>query len=425
MYGDTNKYFKGGEPTWANACVGENGEPSYAEYSSGYSKAANVLLDAVISDEGVHLWVDDFIYPICFNFRHSIELRLKDICQNYIREIFIIKNKGFEFNHSGTHDIGKIWGFVKTNAIAVDRSTINYIEKVDEFIVELSCIDATGQVFRYPYSNESEKHLIKESTINVILLKEQFNMVEGVLKEFSDFMSEALDDYAFGYFSDDLSRNDLIDIAKSLPTRGAWREPLFLQVKNELKSKYALSNRSFSRAIEFIENTHDLARMIELELPLYGSDKDSVKLAFVMSKFYLDYRNASGLAAENGIITVGPEDFNVLAQSIRKGSKRVEIIMNRCDGKLSSESISGIRALYYSDGNKSKEYQRTYELFNSAGSEIKDLVHVIKKNDFPFKVVRNLFCLGQLHLADELKSKFTFHPTSKSTLERLRQSLYR
>ena len=76
MSEEGNKYFKGGEPTWANACVGENGNPSYTEYYKGYSKAANVLLDAVISDKGVRLWLDDFIYPICFNFRHSIEFIL-------------------------------------------------------------------------------------------------------------------------------------------------------------------------------------------------------------------------------------------------------------------------------------------------------------------------------------------------------------
>ena len=40
-----NKTFTGSGPTWANACVGDNGQPNYIEYSKGYSKAANLLLN--------------------------------------------------------------------------------------------------------------------------------------------------------------------------------------------------------------------------------------------------------------------------------------------------------------------------------------------------------------------------------------------
>ena len=425
MCGDDNKYFKGGEPIWANACVGENGEPSYAEYYSGYSKAANVLLDVVISDKGVHLWVDDFIYPICFNFRHSIELRLKDICLNYISKIFSIKNKRFEFNHTGTHDIGIIWEFVKNNSAAVERRTLFFIEKINEFIVELSRIDATGQVFRYPYSNESKKHLTKESIINIIVLKKQFNMVEGVLKKFSDFMSEVLDNYKCGYFSDDLSRNDLIDIAENLPVRSAWCEPSFLRVKEEIKSKYALSNKSFSRAINVIEETHDLARMIGLELPLYGCDKDTVKLAFIMSKFYLGSNDASTLAVENGIIS--PSDENNVEQiqnQMIKSFNRQKIIYNKYDAKFSASSISGIRALYYGGSNNSKEYQKIYDINVSTSFEFEELMHVIKKTSFPYKVIKNLYSLGHKHLADELKSKFKFTSMSLDALEAYKNRLY-
>ncbi|HFD3588735.1 hypothetical protein [Vibrio parahaemolyticus] len=38
-----NATFCGGKPTWANACVGDNGSLSYVEYAMGFSKA--VLFD--------------------------------------------------------------------------------------------------------------------------------------------------------------------------------------------------------------------------------------------------------------------------------------------------------------------------------------------------------------------------------------------
>lgn len=407
MIEEGNKYFKAGEPAWANACVGENGNPSYAEYYKGYSKAANVLLDAVIANKGVHLWTDSFIYPICFNFRHSIELRLKDICQHYISEIFAIKNEPFNFDHTGSHDIGRIWGFVKQNSVKAERNSEKFIEEIDEFIMELSTIDSTGQVFRYPFSNGSERHLVREGIINVIDLKTQFNRVELELDEFSNFMSDALINYQLGYFSGVLSRNDLVDIANRLPDRCAWRDPDFLQVKDELKLKYDLTNRAFSKAINIIETTHDLAKMIGLELQLYGCDESDIKLAFLMSKFFLRHRNINQLTVVSG--TINPcngHNAAIILERIKVSSKRKDILHRKFRDRFNSISISGILALFYGDHSNSKGYQREFE--RRAGNEANfvDLMHVIEKLNFNKDVINNLYNLGHARLADKLKSKF-------------------
>ncbi|WP_053979626.1 hypothetical protein [Marinagarivorans algicola] len=68
-----NNIFRGCEPTEYNACVGKNGDPSYAEYANGFCDAALHLIDAAIERTAM----DEQIYPICFNMRHAIELRLK------------------------------------------------------------------------------------------------------------------------------------------------------------------------------------------------------------------------------------------------------------------------------------------------------------------------------------------------------------
>ena len=80
----TNQTFTGSEPTWANACVGDNGQPNYIEYSKGYSKAANLLLNNVLNTRGKE--VDLYIYPICFNMRHSALLH-KSICKGFFSDI--------------------------------------------------------------------------------------------------------------------------------------------------------------------------------------------------------------------------------------------------------------------------------------------------------------------------------------------------
>ena len=67
-----NLTFRGGEPFWANACVGENGMPNYYDYAKGFSEGANLLIRAALSNNGCEYPVDTFIYPICFNMRHSV-----------------------------------------------------------------------------------------------------------------------------------------------------------------------------------------------------------------------------------------------------------------------------------------------------------------------------------------------------------------
>lgn len=94
--------------------MGNNGNPSYVEYSKGFSTAANMLLDQVIDDGGIHLYVDELIYPICFNMRHSVELRLKGAIDELF-EIAAIKGSSFVFDSATSHDIGIIWGLLKLN----------------------------------------------------------------------------------------------------------------------------------------------------------------------------------------------------------------------------------------------------------------------------------------------------------------------
>ncbi len=45
-----NSTFRGAAPTWANACVGNNGSPGIIDYAEGFADAATVLLDQVLAD---------------------------------------------------------------------------------------------------------------------------------------------------------------------------------------------------------------------------------------------------------------------------------------------------------------------------------------------------------------------------------------
>jgi hypothetical protein len=114
-----NKTFCGSEPSWANACVGNNGAPDYKEYSKGFSRAAIVLIDKVLEEDSIDFHIDDFIYPICFNMRHSVELRLKHAIQ-ILEQLAKYKGCSSKFDLSGSHDIKNIWCHFKRKSEVFD-----------------------------------------------------------------------------------------------------------------------------------------------------------------------------------------------------------------------------------------------------------------------------------------------------------------
>ncbi len=60
-----------------NACVGENGGPyDLVDYGRGFFEGAQEIIHGLRNGRAT---VDLVIYPICFSFRHGIELYLKAI----------------------------------------------------------------------------------------------------------------------------------------------------------------------------------------------------------------------------------------------------------------------------------------------------------------------------------------------------------
>ena len=168
----SNTTFMGSKPVLFNACVGNNGFVNYFTYAEGYSKAANLILDQVLNNSG--LYVDYFIYPICFNMRHSIELRLKGAVEE-IEKLSVIKKKKFpSFDLAGSHDIGGIWSFFKINSELLDVrfKPVNIL--MEKTISDIAEIDATGQTFRYPFDVDNNKHLTGQKIISCLVLKESF-----------------------------------------------------------------------------------------------------------------------------------------------------------------------------------------------------------------------------------------------------------
>lgn len=415
MVGEKNSTFCGAEPTWANACVGDNGSPGYVEYSKGFSSAANLLIDQVLVDGGIHLYVDTFIYPVCFNMRHSVELRLKGAIEEITR-IAEIKGLSLLFDLSGSHDIGNIWGFFKEKSELLDGRYAEINSAIESTITDIAEVDATGQTFRYPLSVESQKHLTDVAVINFVRLKERFGELECNLDYLHNLNLWLRNEYSQGTFTTKLSRPMLYRLARELPQKKTWAGVDFGAVKAALRGKFGLTSNDLSRAINKIKEHYTLSSMIGELLPLKGVTEEEIIL------FFDCWIKLNSNVKERGDDFEREFDFSCYdhERMIEEMHERVRItseiwpVLSRA---LNPEFIAGIRSLFYFA--RDKEYTEYYgvlyeyelseskECFKMGEIKLKDnFMHIFRKSNAMDNILMSLYALGHRDLAEDLISRY-------------------
>lgn len=418
-----NETFIGSDPTWANACVGDNGQPNYIEYSKGYSKAASLLLDHVLKMRGTH--VDHLIYPICFNMRHSIELRIKGAIKE-IKLLSEIKKIPFpSFDLISSHNIGNIWQFFKENSNLLDTRFQNINRELNDIICDIASIDPTGQTFRYPKSNDNRKHLVEQKIINCYVLKLKFEKLENNLDNLMYLTDSLIDEYKLGTFTSKLSRAQIFQFAKELPPYNQWTQNSFQQIKTELKMRYCLSNNDFTKIVNHIKNNYELCYEIGLRKPLaYLNNTEILELCDIWTTYFApDFRNFYKSTDSN--LVCDKEDTNFIVDFFENGAlhkKGIQLLEN----KLSPNYVADLQALYYlsiDHHQYSENYIFRYKYFLQE-AQYKDLSHsldhLLSKGVFLEELIKSLLFLNQTDLAEEiitiynLEMVFDFLPEARA-----------
>jgi len=407
-----NSTFKGAEPTWANACVGENGNPQIYEYANGFAHAANLLIDQIIMDGGAHLHVDEFIYPVCFNMRHALELHLKGTIQKLALLADRRQRKLPEFAIVSTHDLGKVWKFIKINAVLLDRRYASLLKEIDEYVTDITEVDSTGQVFRYPFDTENRKHLVEVAIINVIVLKQRFNKLQELLSELNRLNELLIYEYACGSFTAKLSRAELLEMAAKLPKRSQWGSPEFSTAKTSLQAEYGLSSNDFSKALDIIQDNYEMSQLIDavtsmqaLTAPILHTFFDGwIKLHDIEGA-----RTPSSTCIEDWGAE-WPSDF--LDHSTRKAE--IEQWWHENGKTFTSNHIAELRALFYfsTDLPYSEYFKVSRENFikEAAAYDQDDFkrltLHLLNKTSAMQDILKSLKFLGQANLVETLVERY-------------------
>jgi hypothetical protein len=123
-------------------------------YIEGYKEAADSLIEEAIESQSVKK-IDTYVFPICFLYRHYLELMLKTLFLKYSKKNHDEKKK---LINNAKHNLDKIWKEVKF--VLVECSTdeeMEDVENAERYIKQIHEYDKDSFSFRYPMKLSLEK----------------------------------------------------------------------------------------------------------------------------------------------------------------------------------------------------------------------------------------------------------------------------
>lgn len=351
-----NSVFQGGKPQ-TNACVGNNGVVNYLTYAEGFSSASKKLLDYVLKNNDKE--IDSLIYPICFNMRHSIELRLKGAIEKLSSLAKIKKVTLNQFSLTQSHDIGNIWVYFKESSEGLDIRFKRLNDVIDVYILDIAKVDATGQVFRYPFDIDGNKHLVNEDIINCSVLYCVFKEIECTLGKIDGLISALIDEYSVGTFKEHISRNMIYNLAKTLPKRDSWSQ--FLDKEKIKKDNNFKSNKCLICVLDIIQENYEMSHFIGIRLPL-KSISENLIIDLLKDWLSLDYN--FGSKKDNPIIINNLSESRNYLEEILESTNMLQEIYSKYSKQLNVDVVADLYCLFYFLRDKirySEEYDFLYD----------------------------------------------------------------
>lgn len=163
-----------------NATVGESFIRNYS-YAVAYWSAGDILVkNALESNKNKR---DGLFYPICFMYRHFIELTLKQLI--IYTEAFYEKTEmiGYEYKKYSkpkkqletTHSLETLLS--RLINVLTCLSDEHFDDKIKKIILDFHNVDPLGQVFRYPNKKNHEKSFFQVQNFNIAAIKTAVNKV--------------------------------------------------------------------------------------------------------------------------------------------------------------------------------------------------------------------------------------------------------
>jgi hypothetical protein len=172
------------------------GGKNWWSYGMGYKDAADILVQQFL--ENPH-GKDALVFPIIFNYRQYLELRLKQLTitgQALLHERVNFRDK---------HNLITLWQPCREILCRIwPNESASIWKSVEKLLREFDNKDPEGFAFRYPITTEKQGRGPTIPTMSIVGIRN----LHGVMQKLGSFFDAHLDGVAAYRHDEDLSEND-------------------------------------------------------------------------------------------------------------------------------------------------------------------------------------------------------------------------
>lgn len=178
------------------ACI--NNWMQFADLAKHYVRSADALVNAALND---HMLLDVHVQPLCFLYRHGLELILKDLAwkSHYLTtgtKIFAQKKCG----ELGKHQLTRLWRFANEAARTVLGSDwpldSNGSREVESLLANIEEHDPGSYSFRYPIGigKKQGKTHPKLENVNIRAVRDSVNDIFARIEAILDLIDYCIEE---------------------------------------------------------------------------------------------------------------------------------------------------------------------------------------------------------------------------------------
>lgn len=171
-----------------------DGAFSFISISDGYWEAAKILLERMNSESNDILLLDTLIYPLFFNYRHSIEAYLKALFFNHGNHTDEEMQKFLKCGHN----LQSLWSNLRPTLDAGKKhvgSSVN-LEAIEHYIKEINKFDPDSMVMRYPIRKDLKNNKGRQYRIDFMHFGERMDELCHSLRQIDYDISNQMDELA-------------------------------------------------------------------------------------------------------------------------------------------------------------------------------------------------------------------------------------
>ena len=171
-----------------------NGAFSFVSISDGYWDSAKILLGKMISDSRKIAVIDTLIYPLFFNYRHSIEAYLKALFFNHGNHTEEERQKFLKCGHN----LQSLWSNLRPTLDAGKKhvgSSVN-LDAIEHYIKEINKFDPDSMVMRYPIRKDLKNNKGRQDRVDFIHFGERMDELCNSLRQIDYDISNQMDELA-------------------------------------------------------------------------------------------------------------------------------------------------------------------------------------------------------------------------------------